>query len=198
MLLSWVQMLPLVLFANCCHAQPELFTTLIRMPSIKSQSLRVPSVEQEYACKKQEHIWHYFSKLILLAAHCIWLKGCDLELIKKNSFCTGHVSTMKCFCTRMWRLYLQVVTGVEANTGHQVCVSPEVVNALLGGGAEHFYTFSRGTQQEPASTQHAHNQVSYFRWHTTKCDFQKKYKNVKQALQRRRKHREGPGIGVWC
>lgn len=47
------------------YAQLEIITTLIRMPSIKSQSLRVPSVEQEYACNKREHNWNYFLKLNL-------------------------------------------------------------------------------------------------------------------------------------
>lgn len=142
-------MLPLVLFfANSCHAQPELFTTLIRMPSIKSQSLRVPSVEQEYACNKQEHISHYFPQTHFVSS--------SLHMTKEKLLLQGHVSTMTCFCSRMWRLYLQVVAGVEVNSGHQVCVSPEVVDALLGGGAEHFYAFSRSTQQEPASTKHAH------------------------------------------
>lgn len=47
------------------YGQSELITTLIRMPSIKSQSLRVPSVEEEYACHKREHKWNYFLKLNL-------------------------------------------------------------------------------------------------------------------------------------
>lgn len=47
------------------YAHSEIITTLIRMPSIKSQSLRVPSVEQEYACNKREHKWNYFLKLNL-------------------------------------------------------------------------------------------------------------------------------------
>lgn len=81
MLISWAQILPLVLFKICCHAQPELFTTLIRMPSIKSQSLSVPSVEQEYACNKQEHIGHYFSKHNLLAIHCKWLRAYNDKLL---------------------------------------------------------------------------------------------------------------------
>lgn len=45
-----------------------------------------------------------------------------------------------------------MVGGVDQDTGHQVCVSPQVVNTLFCGGAEHFYAFSRGTQQEPAYT----------------------------------------------
>lgn len=77
-------------------------------------------------------------------------------MTKEKLLLRGHVSTMTRFCSRMWRLYLQVVAGVEMNSGHQVCVSPQVVDALLGGGAEHFYAFSRSTQQEPASTKHAH------------------------------------------
>lgn len=52
---------------------------------------------------------------------------------------------------RDW-LYLQVVEGVDQDTGHLVRVSPEAVDALFCGGAEHSDALSRGTQQEPAPT----------------------------------------------
>lgn len=51
------------------HARPELITTFIRMSSIKSQSLTVPSVEQEYACNKWEH-----SGIIFLIVSLEWNK----------------------------------------------------------------------------------------------------------------------------
>lgn len=49
-------------------------------------------------------------------------------------------------------MYLQVVGGSEQYTCHQVGVSPQVMDTLLCGGAEHLHTLSCGTQQEPAAT----------------------------------------------
>ncbi len=48
-----------------------------------------------------------------------------------------------------------MVGGSEHHTCHQVGVSPQVVDALLCGGAEHLHTLPRGAQQEPAATQTA-------------------------------------------
>lgn len=38
--------------------------------------------------------------------------------------------------------YLQVVGGFDQHTGDQVGVSPQVVDALLGGGAVNLHTLS--------------------------------------------------------
>ena len=47
-------------------------------------------------------------------------------------------------------VYLQVVGGLEQHTCHQVGVSPQVVETLLRGGAEHLHALSRGAQEEAA------------------------------------------------
>lgn len=47
------------------------------------------------------------------------------------------------------RVDLQVVGGFEQHACHQVGVSPQIVDALLCGGAEHLHTLSWGAQQEP-------------------------------------------------
>lgn len=78
------------------------------------------------------------------------MQGCNyfqmMRLVRKKDTSAQHIDC------EMWRVYLQVVEGVDQDTGHQVRVSTEGVNTLFCGGAEHFHAFSRGTQQEPAPT----------------------------------------------
>lgn len=45
--------------------------------------------------------------------------------------------------------YLQMIGGFDEHSGHQVGVSLQVVDALLGGSAVNFDTISRGAQQQP-------------------------------------------------
>lgn len=42
-----------------------------------------------------------------------------------------------------------MIGGFDEHPGHQVGVSPQRVDALLGGGAVHLDAISRGAQQEP-------------------------------------------------
>lgn len=48
-------------------------------------------------------------------------------------------------------MYLQLVRGFEQHTGNQVSVSPQLLDTLLCGRAEHLHTLSRGTEQESAA-----------------------------------------------
>ena len=61
-------------------------------------------------------------------------------------------------------VYLQVVGGFEPDPRHQAGVSPQVVDTLLGGGAEHLHTLSRGAQEEAAatSTHSLHEELSLY------------------------------------
>lgn len=95
---------------------------------MKSQSLTVPSVEQEYACNKQPQISVPGAKT----------KPMSVSSARPDEDAPGR--------------YLQVVAGLQPEPRHRARVAPQAVHALLGGAAEHPHAFSRGAQQEPEST----------------------------------------------